>query len=177
MSSEDIRCCEYFLLPGYIYLNTEPALLSTVLGTNVAVSLWDPQKKFGGMANYLYPVTKTRVTATAQYGNVAIRFLIKMFLDEGANQHDLKAQIFGGADKSAGICARIARENIQMARKILRGARIEVVSEDLGGSMGRKIVYNTFKNEAIVYKVSDLRSSDWYPYEPGCEREKVRKSV
>jgi len=30
--------------------------------------------------------------------------------------------------------------------------------------MGRKVVYNSLKNEAIVYKVSDLRSSDWYTY-------------
>ena len=177
MIGEDGRFGEYFLLPGYIYLSTEPALLSTVLGTNVAVSLWDPQKKYGGMANYLYPMTKSCVTATAQYGNAALRFLIKMFLDEGAKQRDLKAQIFGGADKSAGGCAQIAGENIQIAKKILRSARIEVVSEDLGGSMGRKVVYNTLKNEAIVYKVTDLRNSDWYPYRPGGEREKVRQGA
>lgn len=177
MSSEDIQLCEYFLLPGFIYLSSEPALLSTVLGTNVAVSLWDPQKKYGGMANYLYPRTKSRVTATAQYGNVAVRFLIKMLLEEGAKQRDLKAQIFGGAVKSTGICAQVARENIQMAKKILRGARIEVVSEDMGGSMGRKIVYNTFNNEAIVYKVTNLRSSDWYPYNSEGEREKVGKGA
>lgn len=42
--------------------------------------------------------------------------------------------------------------------------RIKIISEDIAGNMGRKIVYNTERNEAIVYKVNKLRSGDWYPY-------------
>ena len=63
-------------------------------------------------------------------------------------------------------CTRIARENVQMARKILRSHRIKIISEDTGGNMGRKIVYNTQRNEAVVYKVNNLRQGDWYPYIP-----------
>lgn len=61
-------------------------------------------------------------------------------------------------------CVKAARENIRIARSILREQRIKTISEDVGGSMGRKIVYNNFKNEGVVYKVNVLRSGDWYPY-------------
>jgi chemotaxis protein CheD len=116
------------------------------------------------MAHFLYPFTGDRYRATAQYGNVAIKYLVTMFLDLGALEKNLRAQIFGGALMAPADCMRIAKENVQMARKILRSHRINIVSEDTGGNMGRKIVYNTQKNEAIVYKVNTLRQGDWYPY-------------
>jgi chemotaxis protein CheD len=46
----------------------------------------------------------------------------------------------------------------------LKSHRIAVVSEDTGGNMGRKVVYHTQRNEAVVYKVNNLRQGDWYPY-------------
>jgi chemotaxis protein CheD len=51
------------------------------------------------------------------------------------------------------------------ARKVLAGKKIRVVSEDVGGQMGRKIVFNTHTNEVGVIKVEKLRKKDWYPYE------------
>lgn len=33
--------CEFLLRPGYIFFNAEPSLFSTVLGSNVAVSIGD----------------------------------------------------------------------------------------------------------------------------------------
>lgn len=172
MNEGDLKLFEFLLLPGYVFFNAEPSLLSTVLGSNVAVALWDQKKKHGGMANFLYPTTKSSQSATSQYGNVAVQHLITMFLEEGTKQKDIKAQIFGGSTRESKECRQVARENIQVAKKVLLRSRIEVVSEDVGGQMGRKVVYNSFKNEAVVYKVSDLRSSDWYPYSLEGDRER-----
>lgn len=171
MGESDIQLFEYYLLTGYIFLNPEPSLISTVVGTSVAVSLWDQNKNYGGMANYLYPYAKVRETATSQYGNVAVRYLLKMLMEAGTKEQDIKAQIFGGAETSAPGGKKIARDNIRVVKNILRKFGIQVVSEDVGGCLGRKIVYNTMKNEAIVYKVNSLRASDWYPYLYGRDNE------
>ncbi len=171
MKKNDAQLFDYFLAPGYIFFNVAPSLLSTVLGSSVAVSLWDRKNKYGGMANFLYPAVESPAAATSRYGNVAVRHLIKMFLEEGTDQKDLQAQIFGGSTTSSLEGARVARENILVARKILLSSRIEVLSEDVGGQMGRKIVFNTLRNEAVVYKVNDLRYYDWYPYNYGGDRE------
>jgi chemotaxis protein CheD len=117
MKEKDIRLYEYYLKPGYIFLNTEPSMISTVIASCVVVSLWDCRKKYGGMAHYLYPFTSSEDEATARYGNVAVS--------------------------------------------------IRIISEDVGGDIGRKLVYNTFSNEVVVYKVKKLRRSDWYPYVEG----------
>jgi chemotaxis protein CheD len=155
---------EFFLAPGHIYLSHEPALISTVVGSCVAVSLWDSKKGYGGMAHFLYPFTQDRRRATAQYGNVALKYLVTLFLEHGVQVQTLRAQIFGGALSAPADCMRMARENVAIARKVLKSHRIAVVSEDTGGNMGRKVVYHTQRNEAVVYKVNNLRQGDWYPY-------------
>ena len=117
------------------------------------------------MAHYLYPFADNRDRATAKYGNVAISHLIKMFLDWGADRRDIRAQMFGGASlRHSTECERIAGENIRIARCVLERSGIKIISEDVGGDMGRKVMYNTHSNEAIVYKTERLRGSDWYPY-------------
>lgn len=164
MTGTELKLQDYFLSPGYIYLSEEPSLISTVVGSCVAVSLWDCKKECGAMAHFLYPSTDERSQASAKYGNVAIQYLIKLFLVEGSKIKNLRAQIFGGATSPNGGCGRIGTDNVRIAKRMLARRRIPVISEDVGGSMGRKIVYNTLKNEAVVYKVNKLRKGDWYPY-------------
>jgi chemotaxis protein CheD len=164
MCGKESPLIDCFLPPGHIYLGRKPSLIWTVLGSCVAVALWDSRKAIGGMAHFLYPFTEDRRHATAEYGNVAVRCLVKMFLEKNAQAKDLRAQIFGGAVSGATECAKIAEENVRTARMILRRAHIVIGSEDTGGRMGRKIVFNTKSNEAVVYKVNEIREDDWYPY-------------
>jgi chemotaxis protein CheD len=76
MNRNDVPLIDFYLSPGHIYLNHEPALVSTVVGSCVAVSLWDSKNKYGGVAHFLYPFTEDRNRATAQYGNVAVKYLV-----------------------------------------------------------------------------------------------------
>ncbi|MBU3952124.1 MAG: hypothetical protein KJ658_08280, partial [Proteobacteria bacterium] len=57
--------------------------------------------------------------------------------------------------------------NVKTARNILNQKQIKISSEDVGGQLGRKIVFNTLNNEILILKVGRLRDSDWYPYEDG----------
>lgn len=155
----------YLLEPGFIYLPSKPAAVSTVLGSSVAVCLFDGKRKVGGMNHYQYPVIRDRSQATSRYGNVATLTLIQMMLDNGSKLKHLKAQIFGGAHNREPASRNIGAENIRVARKILNKKKIPVVSEDVGGEIGRKIVYKTDSNETIVIKVENIRAGDWFPYE------------
>ena len=58
----------------------------------------------------------------------------------------------------------IGPQNVQMARKIFQQPGILITSEDVGGGKGRKHIYKTGTNEAVVLKVDRLREEDWYPY-------------
>ena len=55
----------------------------------------------------------------------------------------------------------IASENVKLATKVLRNNNILIKSQDVGGHMGRKVIFNTFTGETIVGKVNVLRQLDW----------------
>jgi chemotaxis protein CheD len=58
----------------------------------------------------------------------------------------------------------VGLRNVSIAKQILKRQGVAVTSEDVGGTKGRKLVYNTETNEAVVLKVERLREEDWYPY-------------
>ncbi len=154
----------YFLEPGYIFLATKPTIISGVVGSCVSVCVYDKKRKTGGMNLFMFPFTGDRQKATAQYGNVSTITLIKMMLERGSEIRHLEAQIIGGAHNTKFSQKDIGRENIIIARKILIKKQVPLVSEDTGGRMGRKIVFNTETSEVAIIKVRQLRGGDWYPY-------------
>lgn len=156
---------DYFLKPGFIYLPDKPTMISTVLGSSVSVSLYDKRNKRGGMNHFLFPFVAEKEKSTALYGNIAVPALIRMMEENGSKLTHLEAQIFGGAFNREVSGRDVGGDNLQTARRILNRKRIRIVSEDVGGSLGRKVVFNTLTYEIGILKVERLRTSDWYPYD------------
>ncbi len=113
------------------------------------------------MNHFLLPRFPNQQEMTTKYGNVATPLLVKMMQEEGTSLTDLEAQIFGGAKTVHHIAMNIGSENVDMARRVLNHYGICIVSEDVEGQLGRKIVFNTFTGEAAVLKVKQLRQTDW----------------
>jgi chemotaxis protein CheD len=155
---------DYFLKPGYIFLPSRPTVISTVLGSCVGVCLWDRRRQVGGVNHFQLPYHDKKENATARYGDVSTVTLIRMMVAEGSKIKHLEAQIFGGADNPSLGTRNVGMGNIHVARKILGQYKIKIVSEDVGGEKGRKIVFNTGSYEIAVLKVGSIRKGDWYPY-------------
>jgi chemotaxis protein CheD len=162
--SFEIDRFQYHLQPGYIFFSPAPTLIFTVMGAAVTVCLWDRQKRIGGASHFQYPRIAEKSKSTARYGNVAIPALIQMLIQEGSEKSTLEAQIFGGGDRHSLAEDTLGQQNVAMARKILARQGIPVVSEDVGGAKGRKLIYKSDTNEAVVFKVDQLRKEDWPPY-------------
>lgn len=163
-SSDMLEPFNYFLHPGYIFVASKPTVISLVLGSCVSVSLYDRRRKTGGMNHFMYPFTAEKHKATARYGNVSTLALVQMMLEDGSKSEDIQAQIMGGAYNPQFSDKNIGMENIMIARKVLLRKKIAILSEDIGGELGRKIVFNTHSNELAIIKVEKLRNDDWYPY-------------
>ncbi|MBN2468289.1 MAG: chemotaxis protein CheD [Deltaproteobacteria bacterium] len=162
--SENLVPTNYLLQPGYVYVPIRPTVISTVLGSSISVCIYDAKRRVGGMNHFQFPYTREIDEATPRYGNVATLALISMMLHDGSRIEDLEAQIFGGAHNKRICDQNIGWENGMVARKILMTKQVRIVSQDIGGEKGRKVVYNTISNEIIVMKVDELRRSDWFPY-------------
>ncbi|MCP3898523.1 MAG: chemotaxis protein CheD [Desulfobacteraceae bacterium] len=156
---------DYLLKPGYIYLPEKSTSISVVLGSSVSVSLFDKKLKFGGMNHFLYPSINKKGKTTALYGNVAIATLINMMINKGSKTKHLEAQIFGGAYNPEYSEKNIGANNHAVAREILKSKKINIASEDVGGELGRKVVFDSSNSDIAILKVGKLRKSDWHPYQ------------
>lgn len=152
----------YFLLPGTIYLTNNSTFIVTILGSCVSVCLWDEETKYGGMNHYLLPLWNGEGVPTPKYGNVAIPKLIDKFQERGIDPRRLKAKLFGGANLLVGQnkekISFIGERNIEIAWEILNKYKIPVISYDLGGNLGRKIIMNTYNFEIRLKKITKQQS-------------------
>jgi len=161
--THEMEVCRYHLQPGYILTTPDPTVITTVVGSCVAVCLFDRRHKTGGMNHFLYPKPGRRERTTPCFGSVALIALIRMMMAQGSRLQDMEAQIFGGGRRPHDL-ADMGGRNVRLARNLLRKKGIPVVSEDVGGCLGRRVVFHTATNEAIVMKTRKIRQGDFYPY-------------
>ncbi|HBX49881.1 MAG: chemotaxis protein CheD [Bacteroidetes bacterium RIFOXYA12_FULL_35_11] len=145
----EIQYSQHYLYPSTLFVNRDPYLISTVLGSCVAVCLYDPILKFGGINHYMLPLWNGEGLASPKYGNIAIKKLIEQMLMLGSKKVSLKAKVFGGGEViDAGISNfRIGERNIAIAKSMLEEEYIPVLSSSVAGKLGRKIIFNTLTSE------------------------------
>jgi len=152
----------FYLTPGNIFVSREGYHVTTILGSCVSVCLWDPVIKAGGINHFMLPLWNGDGLASPRYGNIAIRKLIAKMLDLGAEKRRLQAKVFGGGDviKMGNTFMNIGERNIITAEDVLEREGIPVIGKDVGGTRGRKIIYNTATNEVLLKRlkkqVSDI---------------------
>ena len=152
----------YSLDKGYVYFSRTPVKIRVVLGSCVSVCLWDKESKFGCMNHFMHPLALKSSKATPKFGNAAMIAMFRIMEEAGSKSKNLIAQIFGGGKPEHHRGDDVGAENVAVARKYLKKKGIKIVSEDVGGSLGRKIVFDTATGQAAVLKVEDIRNSDWF---------------
>jgi len=163
MQQQNLPLADYFMGPGHIFLSRKPTLIKTILGSCVAVFIWDRELKFGGCNHFIYPAIGDKNQATARYGNVAMIVLFKMMREQISLAEDWEAHVVGGAYPEQEESARnVGLGNVKVAKRFLTKRQIRIRSEDVGGTMGRKVAFDSSTGKILVLKVPKLRESDWY---------------
>jgi chemotaxis protein CheD len=143
--------------PGEVFVSDASVELSTILGSCVAVCIWDTRFRFGGMSHFLLPETLPSQFDTLRFGDAAIPALLTGLERLGSERRNLRAKIFGGANVNGGatspIGATLGLRNATLARTLLANAGIQIMAEDLGGTVGRKIRFRTDDGTALVKRL------------------------
>ncbi len=159
MQSE-LQIQSYITNPGYILFSDEPILLCAVCGSGVVVTLWDKMRHRGGMVHCVFPKRRLRERPTNYHIDVAIPSLVKQFC--ASYSGNLEAQIFGGASPR-GFSPKKSLKTVEVAKRLLKKFCIAIVSEDVGGSIGRKIMFNTSSGDVLLLRTKKIRRVDWAP--------------
>lgn len=145
---------KHFLYPGTIFVSAVECQISTVLGSCVAVCLWDRVTCIGGMNHIMLPLWNGEGLATPKYGNIAMEKLLNKMISLGCRRENMQAKVFGGANVSGtGLEAfMIGDRNIILAVDMLWEYGIQIVARDVGGRVGRKIIMNSATGVVLVGK-------------------------
>lgn len=145
-----------FLLPGEMAFVREAASIETLLGSCVAVALHDQARGWGGMNHFMVPAQTSSMDA-GKVGELAIPKLIRMASLSGCTPSQLRASILGGgavvghlgaAANTAG--PEIGRRNLACAVQQLGAAGIAIVRQDVGGTEGRRVSFDTVTGQVVV---------------------------
>lgn len=153
MNQEITAVKSVYLHPGQLFVATEPAAVTTILGSCVAVCVWDVVLGIGGINHYLLPAGVKTASTGLRYGNVAIGQLLEKLSRAGATPSNLRAKLFGGAcvlDAMRGKENHLGDKNVEIARKMLSEAGIPVLASDVGGGRGRKLIFHPHEGSALV---------------------------
>ena len=136
---------KYYLLPSQIFASSEDYKITTVLGSCVAICLWDKVNKIGGMNHYMLPHWNGNGLASPKYGSIAIEKLIKKMLEQGSSLKYLEAKVFGGGEVlgTESTMFNIGKRNVELAEDVLREFKINIIAKSVGGVNGRKILFCT----------------------------------
>ena len=139
----------HFLYPSALFASREPYIVNTILGSCVAVCIYDNVLKCGGINHYMLPFWNGQGLASPKFGNIAINKLLEKMLSMGCLHKNLIAKVFGGGNIIEATTAQfmIGDRNIVVAKDMLKELKIQIVSQSVGGNQGRKIQFNTSTGE------------------------------
>jgi chemotaxis protein CheD len=127
------------------------------LGSCVAVALYDPKERIGGLAHVMLPEQTNRNHTPGRFAPTAIPEMVRLMENVGARPRGVYARIVGGAAMFESVLPteglRLGARNIDAVRAALREAEIPLRGEDVGGSFGRTIYFTPVDGRILVRAV------------------------
>ena len=142
------------LFPGEYFVSDKPVILSTLLGSCVAVCMRDPNAGVGGMNHFMLPAPGHSASSGAwsvktRYGSYAIETLINGILKYGGHRNRLEVKVFGGAKLYEGG-GDIGASNAQWVLEYLDREGLRPIASDLGKDYARSVYFYTDTGRVLM---------------------------
>ncbi len=152
-----------YLRPGeFIVSDGSPMLVSTVLGSCVAVTMFAPQLGVGAITHGILPRSKgwksTEQESTGRFVDSSIHAVAQELRALGVKPCRTEVKVFGGAQmygqwgEEGGF--RVGWENVESALDALYELGFCILVTDVGGNRGRKLFFASHTGEVWVKKLS-----------------------
>lgn len=143
--------------------NPADVLSTYSLGSCIAVCLYDPMIKIGGMIHYQLPDSKIDANRAAEkplmFADTGMKILINKLLTLGAIKRRMQIKISGGAAMNIGPKGfDVGKRNYLAVRKILWKQGMFIDGEDVGGSSPRNMYLN-IENGAVTIRSKGLEKA------------------
>lgn len=154
-----------YLNPGELHLARKPTRVTTVLGSCVALTIFSPSFRMGGICHGMLPncpvlpteQEKRILTAGCRdscfrYIDCSILYMLRAFDKVKVPRGDLQVKLFGGSDMFSGSSGQqtVGSKNLEVARELIRKEGLRLTASNLGGGTGRKLHFFTHTGEVLM---------------------------
>lgn len=130
--------------------------IGTLLGSCVAVCLYDEKLHIGGMNHFLLPSKASASkddTDIILNGDYSMEVLVNGLLNKGARKERLVAKAFGGGTIVSSIRMAIGERNAEFAKEWLKREGIPLIASDFNGPWSRKVVFVPQTGDAFCRRI------------------------
>jgi len=156
---------DIYLKPGEAVISEKAAIVSTVLGSCISLTMFNIKSKIGAICHNLLPVCRDKSMCNDncheafRYVECTIQRMVSEFTVRGIKKSEIEVKLFGGSDmfKISGgknNSATVGKQNVETALKILSDLGIRVAAADTGGSRGRKIIFCTQTGQVFLKRLN-----------------------
>ncbi len=162
------------LKPAELYISDHPAIVRTVLGSCVAVTMYDRRLGVAAMCHALLPQgndaldqqAPTTENLSYKYVQTVIPLMLHRLKQYGSEPKDLEVKLFGGADM---LTIRTGNPNLQPVGKsnidavllAIKAQNLELSVSDVGGHLGRKLLFYTHPGEVLLKRINSASEPGW----------------
>lgn len=155
------------LSPGQLLVTHEARLVATVLGSCVAVTMFDRHSRLAAICHAMLAEPQETVQLGAgdparfRYMVHALPAMIGAFRRAGVPPRTIEVKLFGGAnvigEQHSADPHWIGGATLTVARQLLERATLGIAAENTGGQHGRKILFNTVTGEVLHKHLKTIR--------------------
>lgn len=165
---------------GEYRVSRSPQVLHTLLGSCVAVCLFDVVAGVGGMNHILLPGRcgqRQRLDIVSRFGHDAVELLVRDLVSIGAKRRRLAAKLFGGGHVIDGMDEETSPgyRNVAFINDLMQQERIPVLTSDLGGYAARKIWFRTDTADVLLKRLAVRLAEQVRREESGFRRQVLRQ--
>ena len=162
--SEKFKRNMVIIYPGEYHVSSSD-IIATVLGSCISVCIKDNKTGIAGMNHFMLPGDMRSedifLSSSAKYGMFAMEQLINDMIKKNGSKEDFVAKVFGGGHvlNSKKIDGNIPESNIEFVKAFLKMEQISVVTQDVGGYTGRKILFFPDTAKVLLKRLASTADS------------------
>jgi chemotaxis protein CheD len=163
-----------FLAPGEVAIGNARHRLRTLLGSCVAIVLWDPATRFGAMSHFLLPPRMplrgpqggpNAGRLDGRYADDAMALMLRGLARHQVAPRHCAVHLLGGGSMFPQQAEHgdVGRRNGEAARTLLRAHGLRADSERLFGSGHRLVVFDLSTGQVQAQQVAPEEAADLPP--------------
>jgi chemotaxis protein CheD len=152
---------DIFLQPGDFYFGDHETRIRTLLGSCIAITLWHPRLRIGGMCHYLLPMHRGRAEKReldGRYAEDAMMMFMHELHQSGTWAHDYEVKMFGGGNQFPAHHKTgpftVPHTNIDIGRSLLKHHGFKIKAEHLGDTGHRNVIFDVWSGHVWLQHVA-----------------------